>query len=154
MPTRGPVRVAASWQTAAKKGTPDHVPAVLAGKLIVGITQESFTARWFTTIPIDDTDTLALYTVPDGYKLTIGTVIISCNISAINTMYFYTVVGGVITGYLLSEFLYDMEGSIDLGPQSAVEAVAGDIVTMTVTNETGFVADVSVTVQGFLEEVE
>lgn len=134
-------------------GRPDYSPAVAVSKPIVDGMQIKLTVSSFTNIAGGGTESVVFYTVPDGYKLTMGSLIVTCVGSLIQRATFYTIVGGVIQVYILDNFGYDMRGDVNYGAQTAVEIPAGQDIELILYNYDNVARDFSFIMQGFLEKV-
>ena len=133
-------------------GRPDYSPAVAASKLILDSLQTRFLLSFGPTIAASSTTSVTVYTVPTGYKLTLGAVVITCEASLIQRLEISSLTAGVTT-WLLDEFRYDMEGKVIWGPESAVEVDAGGVVTALLFNYDSVQRQFNLNVQGFIERV-
>lgn len=129
-------------------GKPDYTPAVITSKPIVVESQED----WNVTIIKDDLapgDIYSedVYTVPEGYRLNLGGVIITCNGSCIQKLILYT------PGSILGDYLYDMRGEIVFSPLSSKTLEAGQVLTAYIYNNDSVARNFSLSILGVLERV-
>lgn len=130
-------------------GKPDYTPAVIASKPVVVEGQDD----WNIAIIKDDLAAGAIYsedvyTVPEGYRLNLGGLIITCSGSCIQKLILYT------PGKILGEYLYDMRGDIVFGPLSSKTMLAGQVLTVYIYNNDSVARDFSLSILGLLERVE
>lgn len=129
-------------------GRPDYTPAVITSKPVVVEGQDD----WNVEIIKDDlaSGTVyseAAYTVPEGYQLNLGGLIITCSGSCIQKLILYT------PGKILGEYLYDMRGDIVFGPLSSKTMLAGQVLTVYIYNNDKVARDFSLSMLGVLEQV-
>lgn len=133
-------------------GRPDYSPRVATTKLVTETLQTAFSVssnQWITT---NTTVSISLYTIPTGYKLHIGSILITCNESLIQKLAIVYRLGSSIPR-LLDNFLYDTRGDIVYGPESAIEIPAGGQLEAWLWNNDTDSRFFQIYVQGFLERV-
>ena len=133
-------------------GRPDYSPAVAVSKLITDTHQQAFTHALAADIAAGSALGVSIYTVPTGYRLALGSLVISCSGSSIQRFHLHSTLAGVLV-YILDEFQYDMRGSIVWGPESVVELTVGTILGMTLFNYDTVERLFGVTISGFLERI-
>ncbi|MBA7716362.1 hypothetical protein ES703_125433 [subsurface metagenome] len=129
-------------------GRPDYTPAFITSKPVVVEGQDD----WNVTITKDDLApgtvySEAAYTVPEGYRLNLGGLIITCSGSCIQKLILYT------PGKILGDYLYDMRGDIVFGPLSSKTMLAGQVLTVYIYNNDSVARDFSLSILGVLERV-
>ena len=129
-------------------GRPAYSPLVSVSKPVVGADQE----EWSELVPVKDLaagtyDEKTVYTVPSGYKLNFGGIIVTCSASCIQKLIVYT------PGSVLGDYRYDMRGDITFGPLNSKSVGAGKDVILYIYNNDSVARDFSVLLSGTLEKV-
>lgn len=129
-------------------GRPDYSPLIAVGKPVVGADQ----VEWSSLTLIKDLAaatiaTRTVYTVPVGYKLNFGGIIITCSASCIQKLIVYT------PGSLIGDYHYDMKGDISFGPLNSKSVEAGKDIVLYIYNNDSVARDFSVSLSGVLEKV-
>jgi len=129
-------------------GRPAYSPLVSVSKPVVGADQ----AEWSNLTLVKDLaattiETRTVYTVPSGYKLNFGGIIVTCSGSCIQKLIIYA------TGSVIGDYLYDMRGDITFGPLNSKSVAAGKDIILYIYNNDSVVRDFSVLLQGVLEKV-
>lgn len=133
-------------------GRPDYSPQVAVTKLVTGILQQKFALTWADYIPRFNRAWTLFYTVPVGYKLNIGSILVTCDGSLIQEFQLVESVAGVFT-LLIDDYRFDTRAEIILGPQSAVETSENIELWMTFQNNDEVSHAFALNLQGFIERV-
>lgn len=129
-------------------GRPAYSPLVSVSKPIVGVDQE----EWSKLVLVKDlaagsVETKTVYTVPAGYKLNFGGIIVTCSASCIQKLIVYT------PGSVLGDYRYDIRGDITFGPLNSKSVPAGQDIILYIYNNDSVPRDFSVLLSGVLEKV-
>lgn len=129
-------------------GRPDYTPAVITSKPVVVESQED----WNVAIAKEDLAPSTIYskdayTVPEGYQLNLGGLIITCSGSCLQKLILYT------PGKILGDYIYDMRGDIIFGPLTSKTMQAGQVLSVYIYNNDSVARDFSLSLIGLLEKV-
>lgn len=129
-------------------GRPDYSPLVSISKPVVGVDQEEWSdLTLIEGLAARTIEERIIYTVPSGYKLNLGGLIVTCSASCIQKIIVYT------PGSVAGDYRYDMRGDIDLGVLNSKSVAAGENVILYIYNNDSVARDFSIFLSGVLEQV-
>ncbi len=129
-------------------GKPDYTPAVIASKPTIVEGQEEWSVQVAVNALAGGTIyTEDVYEVPEGYRLNLGGLIITCSASCIQKLIIYT------PGKILGDYRYDMRGDLVFGDLSSAKMNAGETLTVYIYNNDSVPRDFSLSLMGVLERI-
>ena len=133
-------------------GRPDYAPQVGVTHTETGSLQTKVEVINNGSVASGSSTVFNPYTVPSGYELNIGSVVVTCPNSGINYFTLYGDMGGTLT-YYLDQIYFDLRYSAVFGTQNALTLEAGELLKILYYNNDKSTQRFRCTILGYLEAV-
>ena len=132
------------------KGKPDFYTATIPGRPVI-VTAEDTQISWLQStdyiISAQATATDEFYTIPAGYRLSLGGGFISSNMSCINKLRIIST-----SETVLGDFRFDIRGDMTANSFTGQGIVAGDVMTIYIYNNNTSEGKFTLTLSGVLDK--